>query len=154
MTTPHLLEDLERDEGRRLFPYRDTRGFWTIGVGHNVSADPAMRADLPELERAGITQAAVAALLGADVARVMAALDRQLPWWRTLNDARQDVLVSLAFNLGEGELATWRHTLTDIEAGNFKAAAVDLEHDEPWAGQVKARAQRLAVQMETGERVT
>lgn len=152
MTTCHLLHDLERDEGCRLHPYRDTRGFWTIGVGHNLSDDPAMLARLPQLERTGIGQTEVGELLAADVARAMADLDRRLPWWRRLDDVRQDVMVNLAFNLGAAELARWTHTLADVRAGRFTLAAVDLQHDEPWASQVHDRALRLARQLETGVR--
>lgn len=152
MTTQYLVSDLERDEGVRLFPYRDSRGFLTIGVGHNITADPAMAAQISQLMRVGISQAQVGTLLASDIAAVERRLDADLPWWRSLDDVRQDVVVNLAFNLGEGKLATWHHTLGDIQAGRFKAAEVDLENDQPWASQVHARAQRLALQMETGQR--
>jgi lysozyme len=152
MTTPYLLQDLERDEGCKLFPYRDSRGIWTIGVGHNMEADPALFAQLATLQRTGITLSKAMDLLAMDVANVKGRLDADLPWWRQLSDVRQDVMVNLAFNLGEGKLATWHHTDGDIEAGNFKAAAIDLENDEPWASQVHARATRLALQMETDVR--
>jgi len=152
MTTAHLIDDLELDEGRRSRPYLDSRGFWTVGVGHNVSADPAMLAQLPALKRDGLGDDAIEALLADDVAKVEARLDADLPWWRGLDDVRQDVMVNLALNLGEGKFATWRHTLADIQAGRFKAAEVDLLNDEPWASQVHARARRLAYQMQTGLR--
>lgn len=152
MTTPYLLQDLRRDEGMRTFPYQDSRGFWTIGVGHNISADPALLARLPELHKTGLTDREVGDLLAADVAAVKRRLDVELPWWRDLDDVRQDVMVNLAFNLGADKLASWRHTLGDIQAGKFTAAGVDLATDEPWASQVHARAQRLAAQMQTGER--
>lgn len=152
MTSQYLIADLERDEGVRLLAYRDSRGFWTIGVGHNISADPAMLQNLASLRTSGITQTAVGELLARDIAAVEKRLDADLPWWRHLDDVRQDVMVNLAFNLGEGKLATWRHTLGDIQAGRFTAAGIDLRGDEPWASQVHERAQRLARQMETGER--
>ena len=31
---------IERREGRRLSAYRDTRGIWTIGVGHAATGLP------------------------------------------------------------------------------------------------------------------
>ena len=152
MTTPYLLQDLQRDEGCRLVAYQDSRGIWTIGVGHNIEADPTMMPQLDQLRRGGITNTQAIDLLALDVAKVKARLDVDLPWWRQLSDVRQDVMVNLAFNLGEGKLATWRHTLGDIEAGRFQAADVDLLNDEPWASQVHDRAKRLAMQMETNQR--
>lgn len=153
MTTPYLVQDLERDEGIRLKAYRDSRGIWSIGVGHNIEADPQMLPKVNELQTEGITQSQVDDLLAEDIGRSKARLDQLLPWWRQLNDPRQDVMVNLAFNLGPDKFSTWHHTLSDIEAGCFTAAKVDLENDEPWASQVHARAVKLATQMETGVRV-
>lgn len=152
MTTPYLLADLRRDEGVRRFPYLDSRGNWSIGCGHNIAADPQMLVKLDELKRTGIDDATIDQLLQEDVGRTEVRLDRDIPWWRQLDDVRQDVMVNLAFNLGADKLATWKHTLADIQAGRFKAAEIDLENDQPWASQVHARAQRLALQMETGVR--
>lgn len=152
MTTPYLVADLERDEGVRLTAYKDSRGIWTIGCGHNIQADPTLFPSLQHLINPGITQAQCDDLLAADIARVQRQLDVFIPWWRTLNDARQDVLCNLGFNLGVPKLATWHHTLGDIQGGRFAAAGVDLENDQPWASQVHARADRLARQMETGVR--
>jgi len=150
VTTPNLIPDLIRDEGERKFPYRDSRGIWTAGVGHNLEADPQMFAQLAALQQNGLTQEQIDQLLTEDIARTEARLDQLLPWWRKLDDVRQDAFVNLAFNLGADKLATWRHTDADIAAGNFKAAEIDLENDEPWASQVHARAQRIALQIETG----
>ena len=45
-----LKEHLEHDEGRRTGAYQDTKGFWTIGVGHLLSAEQSER----ELEAMGL----------------------------------------------------------------------------------------------------
>ena len=45
-----LGEHLEHDEGRRTEAYQDTKGFWTIGVGHLLSAEQSER----ELEAMGL----------------------------------------------------------------------------------------------------
>jgi lysozyme len=149
MTSAYLRSDLERDEGVRRFPYRDSRGIWTIGCGCNMQTHPALMARFAELQANGMSAAEIDGRLGDDIAAAEVLLDRDLPWWRRLSDLRQDVMVNLAFNLGEGKLATWRHTLSDIAAGAFKAAEIDLMNDEPWASQVHARATRLALQMES-----
>lgn len=145
MTTDNLPSDLLGNEGYRQKPYRDSRGFWTGGVGHLLSTtatyDPKYNS---------FTHADWMALLALDIHDAETALDRDLGWWRHLSDIRQDVMVELAFNLGEGKLRTWKHTLSDIEAGRFVAAYIDLLHDEPWASQVGShRSGRLALQLET-----
>jgi len=159
MTSQYLRADLERDEGKaKLDPatgnylaYKDSRGFWTIYVGHNVSADPGMLSILDILVTRGITVAQGEARLDRDIASVEARLDKDLPWWRQLSDIRQDVMVNLAFNIGEGKMLLWKHTLGDIQAGRFVAAEIDLENDEPWASQVHDRSKRMALQMETDQ---
>ena len=168
MTTPYLVADIGRDEAlaklrpdglvesypdplsplaKALRAGKPTAGLsgapWTIGYGETgAGIGPGLV----------WTQAQCEDARAASIAKAKARLDAGLPWWRQLDDARQDVMVNLAFNLGEAELATWKHTLADIQAGRFKAAEIDLENDQPWASQVRARAQRLALQMETGVR--
>ena len=60
---------IERREGRRLSAYRDSRGIWTIGVGHAATG-------LPPRPSAGMTisEAACDALLAADLAPVEAVI--------------------------------------------------------------------------------
>jgi lysozyme len=141
MTTEYLIPDLIADEGLRLNSYQDTRGNWTIGVGHllGVGNWSGIRWDNKQ----------VLDQLKKDIGTTEEALDMKLPWWKQLSDIRQDVMVNLAFNLGTSKLSTWKHTLGDIMTGRFEAAGIDLEHDEPWASQVHDRAFRLALQMQT-----
>ncbi|MEI7893654.1 MAG: glycoside hydrolase family protein [Myxococcales bacterium] len=139
--TPHLAADIERDEGRRRNAYRDTVGIWTVGVGHaRVPAGTVWTDD--EIDR----------VLASDIADVIASLDKRLPWWRTLDDARQDVLVNMAFNLGVAGLLGFKNSLADIQAGQFESAAKRMLQSR-WSKQVGARATRLAAQMRTGVRV-
>lgn len=147
MTTPHVIDDIGRDEGCRLTAYQDTLGVWTIGYGH-AHVEPGT---------IWAKQRAVDALI-SDVHHAINLLDQNIAWWRGLNDARQDVLVNMCFNMGwlsaDGKhgLGTFKNTLLQIEAGNYAdAAAMMLK--SLWAGQVKGRARRLAEQMRTGVRV-
>lgn len=138
MTTPHLIEDLKRDEGLRLTAYKDTVGVWTVGYGHaHVAPNTAWSAAQAE------------AALRDDVRDVFADLDEHLPWWRSLDDLRQDVLANMAFNLGIASLLGFHNTLAAIEAHQWEKAAAGLLASK-WAKQVKGRAIRLAEQMRTG----
>jgi lysozyme len=138
MTTADLIPDLMRDEGCRLTAYQDTLGIWTVGVGHAHVAPGTVW-----------TQAQADAQLAADVASTEASLDIHLPWWRTLDDMRQDVIAEMGFNLGVSALCQFHNTLGAIQRGDWQAA-----HDgmlaSLWARQVGARAVRLADQMLTG----
>jgi len=142
--TPFLIDDLKRDEGCRLKAYQDTEGYWTIGYGH-AHVEPGTK----------WTQEKALVQLAKDVERATDLLDRNAAWWRTLNDARQDVMVNMCFNMGWGNgstgLSSFHHTLGHIQAGDWGAAALGLLSSQ-WAGQVKDRANRLAEQMRTGVR--
>lgn len=117
-------------EGVRLKPYRCSAGFLTIGVGHN-------------LEARGLTVDQVRRIFLDDLESVIADLDRSLPWWRHLSDCRQAVLVDMCFNLGLAGLLKFRHTLADLQAGDYAQAAAEMLNSS-WARQVGGRAQRLS----------
>lgn len=134
---PALMRvELIRDEGIRLRPYRCTAGKLTIGVGRN-------------LEDVGISVEEANHMLDADIDRAAAALDKALPWWRDLSEARQRVLLNMCFNLGIGSLLGFKNTLAAIKAGRYEDAATGMLASK-WAGQVGDRAKRLAAMMKTG----
>lgn len=131
-----LKRDLARDEGMRLKPYRCTAGRLTIGVGRN-------------LDDVGITAEEADYLLENDLGRAMADLDRALPWWRGLSEARQRALVNMAFNVGLSRLLGFKAMLAALRAGRWgEAAAEALE--SAWARQVGARAARIAATIREG----
>lgn len=133
---PTLLAELKRDEGVRLKPYTDTVGKLTIGVGRNLTD-------------VGISDDECTALLENDIAKVLAQLDRSLPWWRKIDPVRQRVLVNMAFNMGMTGLLTFKNTLAAVQSGSYAAAAAGMLASK-WATQVGARAERLADMMRTG----
>lgn len=137
-----LVAELERDEGLRLKPYRDTVGKLTVGVGRN-------------LDDVGLSQDEAEYLLQNDIKRACADLDANLPWWRELDDVRQRVLVNMCFNMGIGSIQAGRGllsfgiTLLKVKSGDYAGAAAGMLASK-WAGQVGGRAKRLADMMRTG----
>lgn len=134
-----IIDQLRRDEGEVLSAYQDHLGYLTIGVGRLIDARRG----------GGISAEESAMLLGNDVARVAAELDQRLPWWRGLDDARQGVILNMAFQLGVGGLLGFRMTLGLVQAGRYEDAAAQMLRSK-WATQTPQRAQRVAEQMRTG----
>jgi lysozyme len=132
-----IVEQLTRDEGVRLFPYIDSVGKTTIGVGRNLTD-------------VGISRDEADYLLSNDIARATTELAASLPWTASLNDARRGALINLLFNLGLHGLLSFKNMLASLENGNPTDAAKHLL-DSNYATQVGARAHRLAQQLETGE---
>lgn len=142
-----LKKQLYADEDVRYFPYDDAtgqpfkqgqtlRGKLTVGVGRNLTDRP-------------LTADEVNYLLDNDVNIATIELDRALPWWRQLSDARQEVLLNMSFNLGIAKLLTFKNTLAYMQAGRYDAAADGMKNSQ-WAQQVGARATRLITMMRNG----
>jgi lysozyme len=151
MTTPFLAADIGHDEGLRLHAYPDPDtgdAPWTIGYG-------CTGADI----RPGLvwTKAEADAALTRRIDQVQGQLESLLPWWREVNDPRQDVLVNMAYNLGVRGLLGFHSFLAAAQAGRNAAAADDLLISEGrptrWARQVHGRAARLARQWRDGVRI-
>ncbi len=134
-----LITDLVRDEGEVLHAYKDSLGYWTIGVGRLIDARKS----------GGITRAESRFLLANDIADKIAGLDEAIPWWTELDSARRRVIVNMAFNLGIAGLLGFRATLAAIKRGDYVQAAENML-DSKWARQVGARAKRLAELMREG----
>ncbi len=78
---------LQRHEGLRLRPYRDSTGKLTIGVGRN-------------LDSVGLSEAEAYHLLDNDIDAAVNALTAVLPVFAALDDVRQEVLIDMCFNEG------------------------------------------------------
>ncbi|EEE06843.1 glycoside hydrolase family protein [Burkholderia multivorans] len=130
-----LKAELTRDEGRRSRIYVDTVGKVSGGIGRNLT-DKGFRDNEIDL------------MYQNDIAETEAWLDRNLPWWRSLDPVRQRVMMNMAFNM-QGKLLTFVNTLAAIKRGDY-AAAADGMLASKWASQVGARATRLASMMRSG----
>lgn len=147
-----LRDILIRHEGLRVHPYDDAtgkplklgdtlKGKLTIGVGRNLTDRP-------------LSQDEVLYLLDNDIKMVISELDEALPWWKLLDPARKDVLISMGFNLGvltppeKAKLLSFKRTLELIRTGRYQEAA-DAMLESKWAKQVGGRAEELATIMRT-----
>ena len=141
-----LKADLRRDEGVRNKRYLDSQGIPTIGVGHNIQADPHYpytEADEP------LTDDQIDSLLNRDIAIAVMALDEYANWWRAMEEPRQRVLANMVFNLGWGTLKGFKNTLDAMHFAKYDIAAAGMRASK-WYSQVGARAERLAKIMEEG----
>jgi len=135
-----LIAELRRDEGVVPYAYKDSLGYWTIGVGRLIDRRKGGRLSDDEIDY----------LLANDIRRVDAELDARLPWWRGLDPVRQRVLQNMAFNLGTAGLLGFKNTLAAVKAKRWSDAAAGMLASK-WARQVGERAERLAHMMKTGD---
>ena len=145
MNREKLIGELIRDEAEELNVYRDSRGHWTIGIGHFVDRKEV---EHPRILR--ITAAESRAFLEYDIdqatKRVLFLFTPLV--FEQLSDARQRVLVNMSFNLG-GRLSGFVKFISAVKKGNWVQAGLEME-DSDWWKQVKDRAPRLRKMMEEG----
>lgn len=143
MTSTYLTADLKRDEGFRALAYPDplTGGDpWTIGWGHTGrEVHSGLRWSIEYAE----------SVLAFDVAAVKRGLDTSLPWWRTLDDLRQDVMVNIAFNAGVSGLMGFHRMLAAAQHQQWDVAEEEILNSKS-GRELPTRYGRLAEQMRTG----
>jgi len=130
------VKQIIEHEGIRLKPYLDTVGKWTIGVGRNLSDK-------------GISREEAMMLLYNDIDDVLREIEKRIPFWSRLSDARQMVLADMAFNLGVSGLLGFKKMLAALEDGDYETARCEMLASK-WARQVKGRALKLARMMREG----
>lgn len=132
-----IIAQLRRDEGVKKFPYTDTVGKLTIGVGRNLTD-------------VGLADTEINFLLRNDIYKVQQELTARFPFFAALDLVRQNVLVNMGFNLGVPGLAHFHLMMAAIEKNDWTTAASEMLNSQ-WARQVGNRATRLALQMTSGE---
>jgi lysozyme len=143
---------IRRHEGYRAEPYRDHLGNWTIGPGILIESmpmpsyhrtvgefldwltDPNVHAGwfekrYHEAERGAKTFAGDA--------------------WERLSEARQIVLINMAYQLGYPRLSGFKRFREALQRGHWVTAHAEML-DSRWAQQVPGRAQELADQFLEG----
>lgn len=121
-------------EGRRALVYRDQLGHPTVGVGFNCDRNGAAHAlanvgaDYEAVVHRGVplTDDQIDALFTADFAAAMQTAATICGAFNGLDEGPQAVLVDMAFQLGSGGLAQFRHFLAALEARDYPSAAYEL----------------------------
>lgn len=139
MDAKNMVKQMREEEGVVPYAYQDSLGYWTIGVGHLIDKRKGGK----------LSDAIIDAILMEDINNAIADLDKNLPWWKTLTENRQRVLISMCFNLGISKLLGFKNTLAMMQKGDYEGAAKGML-DSLWASQVKSRATKLAKMMKEG----
>jgi len=130
----NIYSQLERDEGFRPRPYKDSLGHWTVGFGWSLETGPPLSEETARI------------ILKEHVSMILADLTSRMPWTKQLSQPRFGALVNMAFNLGIHGLMSFRRMLAALQAEDYEAAAIEMLSSR-WARQVGSRANRLAEQM-------
>ncbi|MDK9356736.1 glycoside hydrolase family protein [Lelliottia wanjuensis] len=144
-----IIPLLRQEEGVRYTPYIDSLGYPTTGIGFKLGpqgaplshytftlSDNTINAWLQD----NVDDVSASMQQNADIAKAMA----------HCNQPRQDILTSMAYQMGVGGLAGFHNMLSAIDAENWSAAASQML-DSSWAKQTPDRAKRHAAVMTSGQ---
>lgn len=150
------LTNLEKmmcyDEGFELKPYKCSANKTTIGIGHNLEANPIKKYTMEELERNGITVKEAFDLLNEQLEN-REQIARKYSWFKGLNEARQAVIINILYIRPKAihEWSIYKPALIKaIDAYKFREAG-ELMKELKMAKQLKRRFGRLIKQFQTGE---
>ena len=133
MMTQEMQAKLKRSlilhEGKKSFPYKDSVGKITIGIGYNLS------------DR-GMPDQWIDQQYNQDVSYFYNQFCENFPWYLELSEDRQVALVDMAF-MGWKKFLTFKKMIAALAAKDYKQAAMEALHSN-WALQVGNRATTIA----------
>lgn len=116
------LNHLIHEEGIRDSVYKDGRGIDTIGIGHNLKANPICKGSIKAQFLCNLNMA-------EEGAKKFVGNDKI---WASMGEYRRLAIVSMVFQMGIGELMTWHKTREAIQQQNWKLASTRASQSK-WA---------------------
>jgi len=147
-----LFQMLKYDEGCKLTLYKDTEGYFTIGIGHLVTKNPNKEVAIMILGGETISQFTAEAMFNADIKKSISAINNNSDLNRvytSLDDTRKMALVNMVFQMGAAGVAGFKNSLRLLEQKQWKQAAINLAQSK-WYRQTPNRAKRVISVFETG----
>jgi lysozyme len=140
MNFDKVKEQLESDEDRVPYAYKDSLGYLTIGVGRLIDKEKG----------GGLSNDEIDYLLNNDISKKYAELVKKIPWIVDLDEVRQGALLNMSFQMGVDGLLKFKNSLLLIQLKQYKKASSNLLMSL-WSRQTPNRAKRIAKQIETGD---
>lgn len=154
-----IFEMLRLDEGLKLDVYKDTEGYWTVGIGHLLTKNPSKDVAIQELDKlvgrktlGKITNEEAQKIFLEDVKKVDQGIQSNStlkPVFDSLDPVRQDALRNMVFQMGVAGVATFKNSLRLIQSKQWDQAAINLKQSK-WFKQTPNRAGRVIEVMRTG----
>lgn len=138
MTINSVEELLAFEEGERFSAYQDSRGYWTIGVGHCIDARMGGRIS-PQISHF---------MLQEDIYAHETYLHHNFPWFDRLDEVRKAVLISMAHQLGG--LHDWPKFINAMATQDYIGAADALLDSDVARNEAPARFGRAALMIRSG----
>ena len=138
---------LEIEEGFKASVYCCTEGYPTIGIGWKIGRH---NQSLNDFEHMTMCKRAAYAQCEFMVADIHERLRNELPFFDGLNEPRQCVLISMAYQLGIKGLLGFKRMLAAIQTQCWNDAAHE-GLDSKWHNQTTRRAERQMLTLLKGD---
>ena len=139
-----ITDLLAYEEGFSDKPYYCSQGYPTIGIGLKIGPKNAPLSNYTFRVSKKVAQA----FLEEEIVKIREAIS-SYPWFTKSNEARQNILISMAYQMGVKGLLSFTNTLKFIENEHYIEAASNMLKSK-WATQTPNRARRHALVMSTG----
>ena len=140
-----IMSMIARHEGKKLKPYQDSLGLWTVGVGHLIGDGKTLPADMNRQ----FSEEEVDAMFAEDYKHHKSAA-MKIPGYNNLNESGQAALIDLTFNMGPAWYKKWPNFTKSLEEGDIEGAAKNLEQSK-WYSQVGNRAPEIVGLLKKGK---
>lgn len=150
---------LRYDEGLKLTIYKDTEGFWTVGIGHLLTKNPSKEVAITTLDklvgrstRGTITEAEARNIFKSDVDKAVKGIQKSsilAPVYNSVNDARKKAIINMVFQMGQAGAESFSNSLGLIKNHYYTVAANNMRKSK-WYRQTPNRAERVIMVLKTG----
>ena len=141
-----IMKMIAKHEGSRLKPYKDSRGLWTVGVGHLIGNGSSLP---PDMDRE-FSQEEVDAMFAQDYAAHKKAA-MKIPGYDKLNNTGQAAVVDLTFNMGPAWYKKFPNASAALAEGDTETFAKEME-GSAWYTQVGGRAKEIVSMIRNGKK--
>lgn len=151
---------LRIDEGCKLSIYKDTEGFWTIGIGQLLTKNPSIDVARDALDKligrscnGQITQREAEDLFNGSVEKARKGIQGNAvlkPVYDGLDEIRRCALINMVFQMGVAGVAGFPKGLRLLKEQKWDQAAIELADSRWYKTQTPNRARRVIETFKTG----
>lgn len=131
-TLAKAIDIIKKEEGLSLVPYKCPAGKLTIGYGTNLDC--------------GISKAEAEFLLTNRINETQSQLKNKLPFYTSLSETRQFVLLDMAYNLGFSQFMKFKKMIAYLSVNKYEQASLEMINSA-WYKQVGNRSKKLVEMM-------
>jgi lysozyme len=145
-----LIDRLIWEEGLKYEPYHCPAGKLTIGIGHNLEANPLPKGMQKELDENGkLSLPSIMQLVNKDIDYAEQDARGLFESFNDFSQNRKVAIVDLVFNLGVAGLRKFITFGAAVRNGQWPAASAALRNSK-WYRQVGKRAESVIALIENG----